>query len=113
MKGGQVIGQFAAQLVNAGNDQLPVSAIFKARIFADLFVILVSRQMHAQNRVVVVGAGEFCRGIRDQHLDQFVHIHATRAYDFHTDALANVAVFDDCAFCHNFPPQRRLRARSL
>ena len=106
----QIVRQFAAKFINTGNDELPVGAIFEPRIFADLFVVLVSGQMHAQNCVVVVGAGELSCRIGNEHLDQLFNIHAARAYDLNANAGSHVALFDDSAFCHIFPPARRLRA---
>ena len=110
MECGQIVGQFAAEFVNARDDQFPVGAIFQAGILANFFVVFVPGQVHTQNCVVVIGAGELCGCIRDQHLDQFIDIDTACAYYLHADARGNIAVFDDCAFSHNFPPHKRLKA---
>src|SRR5581483_8350681 len=67
--------------------------------------------MHAQDRVVVVGARKLRRRICDEHFDELFDIDSARANHFHADASAEVAVLDDSAFCHGFVLQaRRLKA---
>jgi hypothetical protein len=64
--------------------------IFQTRILADFFVIFVDREVHAQDRVIIIGVGELRRGVRDQPLDQLGD-NAARANHFLSHALRNVA----------------------
>jgi hypothetical protein len=87
----EIVGQVAAQFVNAWNNQLPVSAVFQPGVFADFLVIFMSGKVHPKDGVVVIGAGEFRRGVGDQHLDEFVDIDAASADDLDAYALRHVA----------------------
>src|SRR5947209_9829365 len=49
--------------------------------------------MHSQDGVVIIRAGKFRGGICDQHLDEFLHIHAARANHFHSHSLRDVSSF--------------------
>ena len=94
MKRREIVRQFATQLINTGHDQLPMSAILQPCILANLFVVLVACEMHSQNRVIVIGTGEFRCRIRNQHLDQLFHVDASRTDYFDSDPLSDVAMFD-------------------
>src|SRR5260370_1721759 len=91
MKFLEIVRKLTAKFINARNDQLPMSPVFESRVFADLLVVLVSGKVHAQDRVVVVCAGELRRGVGDQHLDKLLHIHAASADDLNANPLRYVA----------------------
>ena len=93
VEGWKVIRQFTTQLVNARYYQLPMGSVFETSVFTDLLVILVPGKMHSQDCVVVIGAGKFGGCIGNQHLDQLLHIDATRADHFNSHSLRNVARF--------------------
>ncbi len=40
-------------------------AVLEAGIFADFLVVFIPRQVHSQNRVVVIRAREFSNGVGD------------------------------------------------
>ena len=48
-------------------------------------------EIHAQDGVVVIGAGELGRRVGNQHLDQFLYIHTAGADDFDANALRDIA----------------------
>src|SRR5205807_5078250 len=81
-----VPGNAAAQLVDAGRDQLEVGPVFQPGVLADLLVVLVAGQKHAQDGVVVV-RGELGPGGVDELPDQLFHVDAARPDRFHPDAL--------------------------
>src|SRR5260370_21666203 len=67
-----------------------MGAVFQPRVLADFLVVLISSQVHAKNRVVVIRAGKLSCGVGNQHFDQLFYIYAARADDFNTDALGHV-----------------------
>ena len=70
----EVVREFASQFIDAGHDQLEVCTVLKTRILADLLVVLVTGKMHSQDRVVVIRAGEFGCSVRNQYLDELIHV---------------------------------------
>jgi len=100
VEGFQVIWQFAAQLVNARNNQFPVRSIFQSGVFANFFVVFMADQMHSENGVVVISAGKLCAGIRDQHLDQFRHVNAAFGDDLDSYSLVDVSSLHNLLVWH-------------
>src|SRR5437870_883600 len=78
----EIVGKLPAELIDSRNNEFPMGAVFQSRILANLFVVFVTCQMHAQNRVVVVGAGKLGRRIGDEHLDEFLYVGAAGTHHF-------------------------------
>ena len=81
-----------------------LGAVFQARVLADLLVVLVAGEVHAQDGVVVVGAGELRGRVGDQHLHQLAHVHAARSDHFHAHATFDVTGLYRVFLGHSLPP---------
>src|SRR5947199_269034 len=63
-EGANIIRKRPTQFVNTRCNQLEMGTVLKTRILTNLFVVLMTRQVHAQNRVVIIG-GELSSGSID------------------------------------------------
>lgn len=108
---GQIVRQFAAQFVNSRDDQFPVRAIFQACVLANLLVVFVARKVHAEDGVIVVGAREFRGSVGNEHLNQFLDVHAARANHFHAHALRYVAMLHNLIVSHRYLALQTMKGR--
>src|SRR5579872_3165767 len=90
----------SAEFVDSGHDQLPMRTILQASIFADFLIVFITRQIHSENRVVVICTREFGGGIGDKHLNQFFDIHSTSANYLHAHTMVYVSWFYCFLICH-------------
>ena len=95
-KGADVVRDRAAKLVDPRSDQLEVGAVFQARVLADLLVVLVAGQVHAQDGVVVVGGELGPRGV-DELLDQRIDLDTAGCNGLNPHTLRDVAMRDAAA----------------
>src|SRR5205814_9677278 len=58
-----VVGNRPAELVDPRRDELEVGPVLQARVLANLLVVLLAGQVHAEDRVVVVGGELSARGV--------------------------------------------------
>src|SRR6185312_8329023 len=65
----QIVWQATAKLIDARNDQLPMRPVFEPGVLANFLVIFMTREMHSQDRVVIICTRKLGGGVCHQKFD--------------------------------------------